>query len=292
MLKRLLAGTDFLQTVELWPPGFSSGSGPHSLEDQFSWLCERLEILGEYFDAFHVADLNTPSRRYLDSVLTAVQLRQRFRWLELAPTVCARDRNRKALEEAISSALFFGMDNIILVRGDPFPSGPKRMPRNVYDVAGVSGLVRLARRVQKSIGLDELCLLSPIDLTRIGDESYLEVVKDRERATSDVFLSQIFTGEPEDYLLLVDRLRSEGIRSPVLHNVFPFLSFDDAAKLSRRFGFKVPRAFLSELKESGASAGIRSASRFRDALESNRGKVNGVFVSSRGEPELALRLAR
>ncbi len=292
MLKRLLGSTDFLQTVELWPPGFSSAPEPRSLEYQFSWLCERLEILGEYFDAFHVADLNTPSRRYLDSVLTAVQLKQRFQWLELAPTVCSRDRNRKALEEAVSSALFFGMDNLILVRGDPLPSGPKDAPRNVYDVPGVSGLVRLAREVQGSVGAEHLCLLTPIDLTRIEDEKYLEVIRGRERATSDVFLSQIFAGEPEDYLLLIDRLRSEGIRSPVLHNVFPFLSFNDAAKLSRRFGFKVSSAVLSELKASGASAGIRNASKFRDALASNRGKVNGVFISSRGEPELALRLAR
>lgn len=292
MLKKLLSSTDFLQTVELWPPGFVSGSDHNRLDDQFEWLCERIEILGEYFDAFHVADLNTPSRRYLDSVLTAIQLKGRFRWLEVAPTVCARDRNKKALEEAISSALFFGIDNLILVRGDPFPKGWKGAPRNVYDVPSVADLERLARRVQSNIGIEEVSLLTPIDLTKLGDEGYLSVIKERERATSDVFLSQIYTGEPEEYLELVDGLRSEGVRSPVLHNVFPFLSYDDAVSLSERFGFKVPRQVLSDLRASGAAAGVRIASRFRSALESNRGKVNGVFISSRGEPELALRLAR
>ncbi len=290
MLHKLLARTKFLQTVELWPPEIPTGrlrSGP----GEFGRLCERVEALGEHFDAFHVVDLRIPSRTFLDSVVTAVQLKGRLRRLELAPTLSARDRNKKSLEEAISSALFFGIENLILVRGDPFPPGG-RVSRNVYDLKRVSDMVRLVRSMQAKMAVDGLCVLTPIDLTRIGDPKYLQVVRERERSTSDVFLSKTFVGAPEDYLPLLDLLRSEGVRSPVLHNVFPFFSYDDAVTMSERFGLRMPKGALERLKASGLKAGLMMASEFRDALKSNRGKVNGVYISSRGRPELALLLAR
>ena len=291
MISTLFSSTDFVQTVELWPPSYPVDGPAKPLEKQFSWLSERLDILGEYFDAFHVADLKVPGRRYLDPVMTAVSLRDRFRWLEVAPTISARDRNTKALQEAVAASLFFGLDNLILVRGDPYLAADPDRSKNVYDVPGVSGLVKLARGVQSSISHANLCIMTPVDLSRLEDEKYLDVIRQREEATSNVFLSQMFFGDPDDYLSMLDHLRSEGIRSPVLHNIFPFYSYDDAVDVSLRFKVHVAKPTLDQLKEGGVSAGVKAASRFRDVLRANRGKVNGIFVSSRGEPELAIRLA-
>lgn len=290
MLKRLFESTDFVQTVELWPPGFADDGPPESLDGQFSWLSERLEILGEHFDAFHVADLKRPGRWYMDSLMTAIRLKEKFPWVVVVPTLSARDRNAKALRQAIASALFFGIDNLTLVWGDRFNQRNARSPRNVYDVAGVSGLVGLAREVQKRTGSSNLCVLTPIDLTKLNDARYLAMIKAREKATSDVFISQIFVGEAEDYLSLLDTLRSEGVRSPILHNIFPFYGHKDALDISRRFNLKLGKPLLDELKVGGVAAGVKIASSFREALEANKGKVNGVYISSRGEPELALRL--
>ncbi len=292
MFTKLFERSDFVQTVELWPPGFSFAGPPQPPERRFSWLEERLEILGEYFDGFHVADLKVPGWRYLDSVMTAVRLKERLRWLDIAPTIATRDRNRKAMEEAVATALFFGVENLILVRGDPFPEGEAGGSKNVYDVARLSDAVKLARKVQEKVSQAELSILTPIDVARAREPSYLEMIRGREKATSDIFLAQIFGGGPDEYLELIDRIRGEGIRSPILQNVFPFYSSEDAVRVSRRFGFGVGSDLLAELKDGGVTAGVRAAGRFRDALYSNRGKVNGVFVSSRGEPELAIRLVR
>jgi len=291
-MKKLFESTDFVQTVELWPPGFAIGGGSQVLDRQFAWLSERLEILGEYFDAFHIADLRVPGRRYLDSVTTSIRLRERFSWLEVAPTISARDRNRKSLQEAVATALYFGVDNLILVRGDPWLQTEEDHSKNVYEVNRVSELVQLAREVQQWTSAPELCLLTPLDVMKTSNQRYLETIRNRERATSDVFLTQMFVGEPEEYLERVDMIRGEGVKSPILHNVFPLYSYEDAQEISRRFGLPIAKGILDELKEGGAAAGIRVATRFRDAMEANKGKVNGIFVSSRGEPELAIRLVR
>lgn len=290
MMKKLFDGSDFVQTVELWPPGFAIGGGSQVLDRQFGWLSERLEILGEYFDAFHIADLRVPGRRYLDSVTTSIRLKEKFPWLEVAATVSARDRNRKALQESIATALYFGLDDLILVRGDPLTSADRS--KNVYDVGRVSDLVEIARDVQKWTSAGELCLMTPLDMVKSKDAEYLETIKQRERAGSDVFLTQMFAGEPEEYLEMLDRVRAEGVRSPILHNVFPLYSYEDAMEISKRFGLPVAKRVLKELKEGGPAAGIKAATRFREAMQSNKGKVNGIFVSSRGEPELAIRLIR
>ena len=292
MISKLFESTDFVQTVELWPPGYSLEGPAQPLDRQFSWLAERVEILGEYFDAFHVADLKRPGRGYIDSVMTAVHLREKFPWIEVAPTLSARDRNKKALQESVATSLFFGIDNMILVWGDRFTEGEPGKSANVYDVVGVSGLIQLARGVQGRTKSGGLCILTPIDLGKVKDARYLAMIKAREKATSDVFLSQIFAGEAEDYLSLIDIVRSEGVKSPILHNVFPFYGHADALDISSRFGLPVSREILNQLKEGGAAAGVRIASRFRQELHDNHGKVNGVFISSRGEPELAIRLVQ
>ena len=291
-VSRLLANSEFLQTVELWPPGFSTDGPPQNLERQFSWLAERVEILGRYFDAFQIADLKRPRRSYVDSVTTASRLREKFKWAEAIPTISARDRNRKALREGVASALFSGMENLILVWGDKFLPSEEGESSNVYDVEGLAGLIRLAREVQSKTEAGELSILTPIDMARLGDDSYLEIVKGREAASSNVFLAQIFLGDPEEYLRLLKRLRREGVKSPVLHNVFPLLGYEDAVDISKRFGLSVSDSLLKELKEGGAPAGMKFATKFREALYAERKETQGVYVSSRGEPELAIRLVR
>jgi 5,10-methylenetetrahydrofolate reductase len=281
-----------VQTVELWPPSWPVEGPSSSLDNQFSWLSERLEILGKYFDAFHVADLKNPRRRYMDSVITSLQLKQKQPWLEIMPTLTVRDRNKKSFYGVVASILNSGIDNLILVWGDPFTGKEQAYSSNAYDMRSVSESIRAARDVQKQFDSVNLCILSPLDLTKIRQPNYLEKVKERERSGSDVFLSQTFFGAPETYIEAIDTVRSEGIRSPILHNVFPFFGYDDALDISKRFQLPVSKELLDRLRAGGAAEGLRIASGFREALHANRGKVNGVYVSSRGEPELAIRVVQ
>ncbi|MBI3858950.1 MAG: methylenetetrahydrofolate reductase [Thaumarchaeota archaeon] len=242
MLSTLLENSDFVQTIELWPPSFNFEGSALSIKSQFEWLSERMEILGRYFDAFHVADLKNLKRRYLDPVMTSVYIKGKYPWLEVVPTISARDRNRKTLYGAIASALHSGIENLIAVWGDRFSTGESAYSGNVYDISGVSQLVEIAREVQRMTTTRDLCVLTPIDLTRARDEKYLALARGREKSSSDVFVSQVFLGEPERYLEMIDRVRADGIRSPILHNVFPLLGYEDALDISVHFrGCRWPR---------------------------------------------------
>jgi 5,10-methylenetetrahydrofolate reductase len=249
-----------------------------------------LEILGRYFDTFHIADIKNTRRVYMDSVLTAIQLKKQHPWLEVIPTLTARDRNKRALSGTLASILNSNIENLILALGDRYKGIEREYASNVYDIGKLSELLLEARQIEGRFDDAHLCLLCPINLTRVRDDRYLRIIAGREEAGADIFLAQTYLGPIDTYLEAIDIVRSQGIESPILHNVFPFLSYEDALDVSRRFGFEVSKGSLSRLKEGGPNEGIRLAAEFRDILQSHRGKINGVYVSSRGEPELAIRI--
>ena len=289
MLNRLIASRGFVKTVEVLPPRSAEPGAGHGSADLAPYA-EELRNVASHFDGIQIAEQGGRSRRRFGSVAAAVALKRATPTLELAPTLSSMGRSRESLEESIRSTMRAGVDNIILVWGDRPPGEPAQ--RTTSEVPRVSELISLARAAQSEMDVRDLCILAPINLPRLGDPKYLETVRGRERATADVFLSQPYVGEPESYLLLLDRLRSEGVRTPVLHDVFPLLSREDAVRMSQRWGFGVPRKALEELRESGRAAGLRRARAFLEALESDSRRVDGVYISSRGEPELALGLVR
>ena len=248
MLKKLLGSAGFIQAVELWPPGYSPVRPGESLQRQFESLCGRMGELEGHFDAFLMADPKVPEMGFLDPVVTSIRLKEKFPRAEVAPTIASRDRNRRALQQALATSMWAGIDNLVLVRGDPFHEKGQRVPANVYDVKRVADLVRMAREAQRLTGTRDLCLLTPVDVSKSGDVEYLSILKGRERASSDAFLSQPFMGPPEDYLLGVDSIRAAGVRSPIMANVFPLYSYDDAVGISKRFGMPVPRTVLDQLR--------------------------------------------
>jgi 5,10-methylenetetrahydrofolate reductase len=293
-LSDLIRDSNFVRIVEVFPPGFPSPEGNHrpaqkyDLVMRFEQLAESIARIESIADAFSIPELKEGSRIHLNSVGIASELKKKT-GNDVIPTLTLRDSNVQNLLGTISFAMFAGLENILVVRGDPFvDENAKRSSKNVYELGKVSTFVRAIRAIESSISLEHsVCLLSPINLLRSEDPKYVSTIKERERSGVDVFLAEQMFEDIDTYLGRLRAVRKAGISKPIVHSIFPLKSYADALFCEEKFGWKIPSAELSKLKMDGSVYGLEMARRRYRWLLDNSPFVEGVSISTRGNPEVA-----
>lgn len=238
-------------------------------------------------DAFSLPELKDRNRIHLNSVGIATELKRRT-GTTLIPTITLRDSNRHNLLGTISFALFAGIENLLIVRGDPYSNGGSKEPKNVYDIGKVSNLISTVRKIESYISMDlPLCILSPINLAKSGDESYLKTIIERELSGVDIFLAEQMFEDIESYLARIEVVRKFGISRPIVHSIFPIKDYEDGINLVQKFGWNISEFELANLKREGPKYGIGMARQRYRALLHRRDLAQGVSISTRGNPEVA-----
>jgi 5,10-methylenetetrahydrofolate reductase len=290
-LSELVHQGNFIRIMEMFPPGIPSpeivrGLAKYNLGIRFDRLIESIEKLESLADAFCLPELNDGRRIHLDSVGIATELKRRT-GNDIVPTVTLRDANRQHLMGSISFALFAGLENMMLVRGDPYQGGNGE-PKNVYDWKSVSSLVKIVRKLEDHLESEnKLCIITPINLRKCEDLSYISVVREREVAGVDLFMAEQMFENPESYTMRIASIRKSGITRPIIHTVFPIKDYEDGINCVRKFGWSISQDELRNLKTRGSVYGLEMA-RFRyHSLLDRKDSIEGVCISTRGNPELA-----
>ena len=210
---------------------------------------------------------------------------------DVIPTLTLRDSNRHGLLGLITYALFAGLENLQIVRGDPYDPKIKSEPKNVYDVSTVSSLVKIVRKIESSLSnVQSLCILAPINLLKISDKNYIQTIKDRESSGVNIFVSESLFEDAEMYLERVSKIRELGVKTPIIHSIFPFRSYEDAVSCTKKFGWKVSEEELHQLKARGGEYSIElSRDRYHKLLE-RKDVAQGACISTRGNVDLARRI--
>jgi 5,10-methylenetetrahydrofolate reductase len=288
-VSEIVRAGNFATLVELFPPGLPSpgsmkDSQKFDLEARFERLVQSIQELEALADAFSLPELKDTQRIHFNSVAIASELKRRTN-SDVIPTITLRDSNRQNLLGAISFAIFAGLENLQIVRGDPYHSQSE--PSNVYDISKVSSLVSLVRKLEAHLlNTEKVCILGQINLTRISDERYVATALQREASGIDIFVTESLFEEIEAYLDRVVKVRGFGIKSPIVHNIFAFRDYDDALACVQKFGWRVSSEELHALKTVGPKYGIDKArERYQDLLD-RKEIVQGVCISTRGNPEL------
>ncbi len=286
---------NFVRIVEVFPPGFpistnskKNGNAPkYDLSARFEQLADAVSRVESIADAFSIPELRDGLRIHLSSVGIANELRRRT-GNDFVPTLTLRDSNLQSLLGTISFAIFAGIENLLLVRGDPFPPGNGGISKNVYELKKLSSFVETVRTLEKSISSEhQLCILSPVNLLRSDNPKYIATLKEREISGIDIFLAEQMFENLESYLARIKQLRKFGISKPIIHTLFPLKNYEDAVSCHQRFGWQIPERELLELRTGGPGYGLEMARRrYRWLLES-RDLVEGVCISTRGNPVVA-----
>lgn len=286
----------FVRLIELFPPGVPA---PDLLKEgqqfdlalRFEKLVESIGALEAIADGFSLPELKDSERIHLNSVALASELKRRT-GSAIVPTLTLRDANRQSLLGTVAFAIYSGIENILLVRGDPYQSSNANEPKNVYDLNSISAAVSSIRRLESHlVNRERLCILAPINLQKMGNDDYLEVIRGREFAGVDLFLAESLFENIDTYLERITMARKAGIRLPIIHTIFPFRGYEDALLCSRKFGWAISDDELSTLKERGREYGIELARERYHGLVSQKGIAQGACISTRGDSELAKLIA-
>ncbi|MHB8566672.1 MAG: methylenetetrahydrofolate reductase [Nitrososphaerales archaeon] len=281
----------FVRLIELFPPGLPV---PESMRDsqrfdlslRFEKLVESMNALEALADGFSLPELKDAERIHLNSVGLATELKRRT-GSAVIPTLTLRDSNRQNILGTAAFALYAGIENVLIVRGDPYPD-EKGSPKNVYDIRNVASIVTSIRQIESHLSNGaRLCIISPINLLKMNDPSYLQITRARELSGVDMFLAESLFEDVETYADRIRSARKSGLKLPMIHTIFPLRGYDDAIVCVKKFGWNISEKEILLLKSRGAEYGIEMArQRYKKLLEL-KAIAQGVCISTRGDTEMA-----
>jgi 5,10-methylenetetrahydrofolate reductase len=274
----------FTTLIEVFPPNFSIEIAREPLigiKQKMRDMVARVRKIEGLADAILVADMKDPARLQLASIYTAAILRDEL-GTEVIPVIPTRDMNRKAIRTMFLTCLSLGLESVSLVWGDRYADGDGS--KNVYDFRTLAEGIAEARALADRADVNAT-LFSPVDISALRSPKGLKIAEGRLRAGTDVLLAQPPTSDLSRTLEShVAELKRNHLEGKVLHNIFPFKSREDIQACRDRFGWDLPPE-LDKIALEGERRLLKEARAVTEALR-ERG-LPGVYVSTRGKPELA-----
>ncbi len=270
--------------MEVFPPTFSAEERKEpllGLRQKTADLVARVRKVENLADAIMVSDLKDLDRLKLSSVFTAAILKEEL-GVEVFPVITARDMNRPAFRATILTSITLGLDSMMLVWGDRF--GSKDNAKNVYDYAGLADVISDARSLSDRSDCNAT-IVAPVDLSLLESQRGVEMATSRLSGGADFLMAQPPTTDVVHTLgSQLNTLERTRLKTKVMLNVFPFRNKDDMDSCRARFGWKIPPE-MDELAKQGQASLLRAARQVVDKIREL--DLSGVFVSTRGRPELA-----
>jgi 5,10-methylenetetrahydrofolate reductase len=274
----------FTTIIEVFPPNFSVETSREPLigiKQKMRDMVARVRRIEGLADAILVADMKDPARLQLASIYTAAVLKDEL-GAEVIPVIPTRDMNRKAIRTMFLTCLSLGLESVSLVWGDPYAEGDGS--KNVYDFGSLAEAIAEARGLADRADISAT-LLAPVDISALARPKGLRLAGSRLKAGADALLAQPPTSDLSHTLEKhIEELKRNHLEKKVLHNVFPFRSLDDIRACRERFGWDLPPE-LEKVALEGERGLLKEARGVADGLRALG--LPGIYVSTRGKPELA-----
>jgi methionine synthase / methylenetetrahydrofolate reductase(NADPH) len=274
---RLAAG-EFITTVEIVPP---KGVNPAPMFDQ----CRQLKTAG--VDAVNVPDGPRAQSR-MGALLSGVLI-QREVGLEAVVHYACRDRNLLGMLSDLLGAAAAGLNNLLIVTGDPPKMGPYPEATAVFDIDAI-GLTNLVARLNRGLdpggnplgGTTRFLIAVGANPTAADRDRELRRFAWKVEAGAELAITQpVFDLEQLDRFLT----DVEQYRVPVLAGIWPLVSLRNAEFLANEVpGVSVPQSVLDRMrrasaagKEAALAEGVCIA---REMIAAVRSRVQGVQVAA------------
>ncbi len=273
-----LAAGGFVTSVEIVPP---RGVDPAPMFQQ----CRELKAAG--VDAVNVPD--GPRAQSRMGALLSGLLIQREVGLEAVVHYACRDRNLLGMLSDLLGAAASGLNNLLIVTGDPPKMGPYPEATAVFDIDSI-GLTNLVSRLNRGLdpggnalgGQTRFVLGVGVNPTATDLERELKRLAWKVEAGAEFAMTQpVFDIEQLDRFLTL--ARPLGI--PIIAGLWPLVSLRNAEFLANEVpGVSVPPVILERMrsasqrgKEDALQEGIQIC---REMLAAVRSRVRGVQVAA------------
>jgi homocysteine S-methyltransferase len=273
-----LAAGKFITTVEIVPP---KGIDPRPMFAQV----RQLRDAG--VDAVNVPD--GPRAQSRMGALLSGLLIQREVGLEAVVHYACRDRNLLGMLSDLLGAAASGLDNLLLITGDPPKMGPYPDATAVFDIDSI-GLTNLVSRLNRGLdpggnplgGATKFVIGVGVNPAAPDFERELRRFAWKVEAGAEYAVTQ-----PVFDLAQLDRFleRVEPFGVPIVAGIWPLVSLRNAEFLANEVpGISVPDAVLGRMrrasaqgKEAALTEGVAIA---QEMLAAVRSRVRGVQVSA------------
>jgi homocysteine S-methyltransferase len=290
-LGRKLAAGDFVTSIELLPPQGWDLSG---------LIADARKAKAEGFDAVTLVDAGRGLRRA--GVIPAAIVLAGEVEAEIVVHYTCRDRHMLRMISDFLGAAAAGIRNVLVVSGDPAPTGPYPDHTSVFDIDSI-GLTNVLHHLNRGVDPGGHAVEPPtrfvVGVALNQGAADLEREASRTRWKIEAGADFAVTQPVFDADALVRFLeRSGGRRIPVLAGIWPLATLRDAEYLAQEVpGVQVPASILRRMADAesrGPEAALREGREIAsEVLEAVLPHVQGVHVNgSRAGLELALDLAR
>lgn len=224
-------------SFEFFPP-----KTPEAVESLFRTAL-RLRALGPSFISVTYGAGGSTRRHTIE--LTA-RFKDELELTAMAHLTCV-GHSRAELLEILSELNSRGIENLMLLRGDP-PAGQANFVPALDGFSNAYQLVRLARSVGDfCIG----CAGYPEGHQECPDkEEDLEHLKLKVESGADFVVTQLFF-DNRDYFDFVDRARRRGIGLRIIPGIMPVTSWPQIQRIARMCGASIPAKLARDLEETG-----------------------------------------
>ncbi|HVT04978.1 MAG TPA: bifunctional homocysteine S-methyltransferase/methylenetetrahydrofolate reductase [Thermoanaerobaculia bacterium] len=284
---RKIAAGEFVTTIEITPP-----KGP----DPSAMLISVQKIREAGVDGVNVPDGPRAQNR-MGAISVALLIQQRI-GIEAVLHYCCRDRNLLGMHSDLLGCAALGVNNLLLITGDPPKMGPYPEATAVFDVDSI-GLTNMVALMNRGLDLGGNPFGQPTRFT-IGvgvNPGHLDLDYELGRldwkikAGAEYAITQpVFDVRQLEHFLR----RIEGHNLPVVAGIWPLLSYRNAQFMNNEVpGVSVPDDVMERMriasdksKEHGLREGVAIA---RETLSHVKSAVAGVQVSAPlGRVDLAL----
>lgn len=280
-----LAAGAFVTSVEIVPP---KGCDARA-------MLESVRLIHEAgVDAVNVPD--GPRAQSRMSAMATSLLIEREVGIEAVVHYTCRDRNLLGMQSDLLGAAAMGLNNLLLVTGDPPKMGPYPQATAVFDIDSI-GLTNMVNRLNHGLDLGGNPIGKPTSFTigvgvnpgALDLEYELKRFAYKVEAGAQYAITQpVF--DPKQLLEFLERI--EGFRIPIVAGIWPLASYRNAEFMSNEVpGVVMPPSVLERMRkaESPEAAQAEGVAIAREMLAEVRAAVQGVQVSAPlGKVPLAL----
>ena len=222
---------------------------------------------------------DSPSgRTRIDSVLMAQKVKNETGF-DVMPHICCRDKNAIAMRSTFLGASINGINNFLIITGDPIPVMARQVVKSVFNFDSV-GLMRIADEMNSEALKDSpLTYGGAINQSRRRIESEIKRVQKKMEAGAEFFLTQpVFTAEDAERLRRV----KEETGARILCGIMPLVSRKNALFMKNEIsGVNVTDEVIDRYpenadREDGENVGVELA---KEMIAATRDFADGYYFS-------------
>lgn len=273
----------FVITAELGPP---KGTNLDSFFKQAAYLKNCV-------DAANVTDQQSALMKLGSTA--ACHLLKDF-GIEPILQITCRDRNRIAIQSELLSAAVLGVQNVLVLTGDPITIGDHPTAKPVFDIDAME-TIAVIKKLESGFdmtdhpleGTPKFCIAAA--LNPCVDDLDTEISKTRRKIEkgAEFFQTQgIF--DATRFLRFIERYKKEGFSTPILAGIILLKSVKQANFMNEKIpGIFIPKDMIARF-ENTADSKAESVKIAVETIQAIRPHVQGVHLMAIGWEELIPRI--